>query len=100
MNLSDQIARGAKAQKLIDDPMLREAFDLSEKAILDMFKRAAADEQIVRSKQLLTALTLVRRVLEQALSEGKVAERTLEEQKRGVSFLGDVREAWRKHNSR
>lgn len=100
MTLSDQITRGAKARKLLEDPLLREAFELSEKAILDMFKRAAQDEQIVRSKQLLTALTLVRRVLEQALSEGKVAERTLEEEKRGISFLGEVRDVWRKRNQR
>jgi hypothetical protein len=100
MNLSDQIARGAKAQKLLEDPLLRESFEIAEKAILDMFKRAAEDQQIVRSKQLLTALTLVKRLLEQALTDGKIAERTLEEQKRGVSFLGDVREAWRKRNNR
>lgn len=100
MNLSDQITRGAKAQKLLEDPLLREAFELAEKSILDMFKRSAADEQIIRSKQLLTALTLVRRVLEQALSDGKVAERTLEDEKRGISFLGEVRDVWRKRNQR
>jgi hypothetical protein len=97
VNLSEQIARGAKAQKLLEDPLLREAFELAEKAILDMFKRAAQDDQIVRSKQLLTALTLVKRVLEQALSDGKVAERTLEDEKRGISFLGDI---WRSRRAR
>jgi hypothetical protein len=28
------------------------------------------------------------------LRDGKIAERTLEEQKRGISFLGDIR-TWR-----
>jgi hypothetical protein len=98
MNLSDQLARGAKAKALLEEPLLSEAFQLAEKAILDKFRSAPDDEQVVRAKQLLTALTLVRRVLEQAIHDGKVAGRTLEEQKRGISFLGDVREAWRKRN--
>lgn len=96
MTISNQIARGAKAKALLEDPLLREAFELAEKAILDMFKRAVEDEQIVRSKQLLTALTLVKRVLEQAIGDGKVAERTLEEQKRGISYLGDIWQSRRK----
>lgn len=100
MNQSELIARGAKAKSLLEEPLLSEAFALAEKAILDKFKTAADDGQVVRSKQLLTALTLVRRLLEQAISEGKVAERTLEDEKRGISFLGDVREAWRKRNQR
>lgn len=98
MNVSEQIARGAKAKSLLSDPLLSEAFALAEKAILDKFKSAADDGQVVRSKQLLTALTLVKRVLEQAINDGTVAARTLEEERRGVSFLGDVREAWRKRN--
>jgi hypothetical protein len=97
VNQSEQIARGAKAQKLLEDPLLREAFELAEESILGMFKRAADDEKIIRSKQLLTALTLVKRVLEQAISDGKVAERTLEDEKRGVSFLGDI---WRSRRAR
>lgn len=100
MNQSELIARGAKAKALLEEPLLSEAFRLAEKAILDKFRSAPDDEQVVRSKQLLTALTLVRRVLEQALNDGKVAERTLEDERRGVSFLGDVRDAWRKHKSR
>jgi len=100
VNQSQLLARGAKAKSLLEDPLLSEAFSLAEKAILDKFRSAPDDEQVVRSKQLLTALTLVRRVLEQALHDGKVAERTLEEERRGVSFLGDVRELWRKRNQR
>lgn len=90
MNLSEQLARGAKAKALLDDPLLSEAFRLSEEAILGKFKTAPDDAGVIRSKQLLTALTLVRRILEQAVSDGKVAERTLEEQRRGISYLGDI----------
>lgn len=97
MNQSEQIARGARARALLEDPLLSEAFGLAEKAILDKFRHASDDEQVVRSKQLLTALTLVKRLLEQAISDGKVAERTLEDEKRGVSFLGDI---WRSRRAR
>lgn len=88
------MTRGAKAKALLGDPLYAESFELAKKAILAMFEGAASDERVIRSKQLLTALTLVRRVLEQAISDGKVAERTLEDERRGVSYLGDL---WRKH---
>jgi hypothetical protein len=97
VNQSEQIARGAKARALLEEPLLSEAFALAEKAILDKFRHAADDDQVVRSKQLLTALTLVKRLLEQAISDGKVAERTLEDEKRGISFLGDI---WRSKRAR
>jgi hypothetical protein len=97
MNQSEQIARGAKARALLEDPLLSEAFGLAEKAILDKFRHASEDDQVIRSKQLLTALTLVKRLLEQAISDGKIAERTLEDEKRGVSFLGDI---WRSRRAR
>jgi hypothetical protein len=97
VNQSEQIARGAKARALLEEPLLSEAFALAEKAILDKFRHAADDDQVVRSKQLMTALTLVKRLLEQAISDGKVAERTLEDEKRGISFLGDI---WRSKRAR
>ena len=96
MNTSEQLARAAKTKSLLDDPVFREAFELAEHAILDKFRSASDDSGVVRAKQLLTALTLVRRLLEQAISDGKVAERTLEEQRRGISFLGDIWQSRRK----
>ena len=98
MNQSETIARGAKAKALLGDPLLSEAFTLAEKAILDKFRSAADDTQVVRAKQLLTALTLVRAVIEQAIRDGKVAANALDEERRGISFLGDLREAWRKRS--
>lgn len=91
------MTRGVKAKALLEDPLLSEAFTLAEKAILDKFRSAPDNEGVIRSKQLLTALTLVRRVLEQAVNDGKVAERTLEEQKRGITFLGDL---WQSRRNR
>jgi hypothetical protein len=97
VNQSSTIARGVKAKSLLADPLLSEAFALAEKAILDKFRSAPDNEGVIRSKQLLTALTLVRRVLEQAVNDGKVAERTLEDEKRGITFLGDI---WQSRRNR
>lgn len=96
MTPSSKIARGVRAKALLEDPLLSEAFTLAEKAILDKFRSAPDDSGVIRSKQLLTALTLVRRVLEQAVNDGKVAERTLEEEKRGIRYLGDLWQSRRK----
>lgn len=96
MNQAEALARAAKAKSLLDDPLLSEAFGLAEKAIFDKFRGAPDDAQVIRAKQLLTALTLVRRILEQAVSDGKVAERTLEDERRGVSYLEDLGKLWTK----
>jgi hypothetical protein len=92
-NQTAAIDRGIKAQRLLEDPLLREAFALAEQSILNLFRSAPDDATAIRSKQLLTALTLVKRALEQAISDGKIAEHALEDQKRGiVTQLGDI---WR-----
>lgn len=96
MNQSEALARAAKAKSLLEDPLLSEAFGLAEKAIFDKFRGSPDDAGVIRAKQLLTALTLVRRVLEQAVSDGKVAEHTLEDERRGVSYLEDLGKLWTK----
>ena len=93
MSIEVDLDRGAKAERLLDDAMLKEAFSTVENHILTLFRTAPLrdEEGIVKSKQLLHCLTLVRSALEQVVRDGKVAANTLEEKKRGVkSFLGDV----------
>lgn len=93
MSIEKEMERGAKAERLLADPLLKEAFSLVENHILGIFKSAPIrdDEGIVKAKQLLHSLSLVKSALEQAVREGKIAAFTLEEQKRGVrQFLGDV----------
>jgi hypothetical protein len=93
MSIDRDMERGARAERLLNDDMLKEAFTLVENHILSMFRTAPIrdDEGIVKAKQLLHSLGLVRSALEQAVRDGKVAANTLEEQKRGVrQFLGDV----------
>jgi hypothetical protein len=92
MSIEAEVTRGAHAERLLNDPLLKEAFELVENHILAMFRNAPLrdSEGVVKSKQLLHSLSLVRGALEQAVRDGKVAAHTLEERKRGVSWLGDV----------
>lgn len=96
MSIDRDLDRGAKAERLLNDPTLKEAFELVESHFIGMFKSAPIrdNEGVVKIKQLLHSLTLVRSALEQAVRDGKIAQHTLEEQKRGVrQFLGDVWQA-------
>ena len=84
--------RAEKAKRLLEDPVLQESFELVRSKIFGMFETASLrDEQaVLRAKDLLHALNLVRRALEQAVSEGKLEDRILEEERRGFSYLGDL----------
>lgn len=86
------VDRGKRAERLLSDPMLTEAFDLVENHILSMFKSAPLrdEEGILRAKDLLHALSLVRRVFDDAVRNGKIAADALNPEKRGAPFLGDL----------
>jgi hypothetical protein len=91
VSIERDLDRGARAERTLKD--LEEPFALVESHILGMFRTAPLrdDDGVIRTKQLLHCLTLVRSALEQAVRDGKIAANTLEEQKRGVrQFLGDV----------
>lgn len=96
MTIEKELERGAKAERLLADPLLQESFAMVENHILMMFRSAPIrdEEGIIKAKELLHSLTLVRSALEQAVRDGRIAANTLEEQKRGVrQFLGDVWQA-------
>lgn len=84
--------RGAKAQKVLEDPLVQEAFALIEAHIVTKFKEAPIrdEEGVLKTKQLLHAVTLFRRVFEDAIRDGRVAENYFEQKRKGVSFLGDI----------
>lgn len=86
------LERGAKAERLLNDPLIAEAFSLVETHIVGKFKDAPIrdEEGVIKAKYLLHALSLVRRVFEDAVRDGKVAERALEDKRRGIHFLGDI----------
>ena len=86
------VERGEKAEKLLKDPLLQEAFETVEKQILHMFSSAKIGDErsILKAKDLEIALSLVRRAIEQVLSEGRLSAQTLEDKRRGISYLGDI----------
>ena len=97
--LLKQIDRAGKAERLLNDELLIEAFTLVEAHIMNMFKSAPLrdEEGIVKVKYMLHLLGLVKGALEQAVKAGELATHALEEKRRGVTWLGDV---WRSRQSR
>lgn len=97
--LNNEVERGQKAEKLLKDPMLIEAFETVEKQILHMFSsaRIGDEKSILKAKDLEYALSLVRRALEQVFKTGQLAAHDLEQKRRGVTWLGDV---WQNRRSR
>lgn len=98
--LLKQAERGKKADRLLKDEMLVEAFDSVEEHILKMFRDAPLrdEEGIVKAKYLLHLLRLVKGAITQVVRTGSLAEVQLDERRRGVrQVLGDV---WRSRQSR
>jgi hypothetical protein len=89
--------RGIRAEAILRDPLVIEAFDKAEAHFVAMFKTADLRDEagIVRAKDLLHAVTLVRRFFEDTIRYGKAADRALDPKKRGTAFLGDILK-WRK----
>lgn len=92
ITLRRDIERGAKAEAILNDPLVQEAFALIEGHIVSKFKDAPIrdEEGVIKAKQLLHAATLFRRVFEDAVRNGKSAENVLEQKRKGIKFLGDV----------
>lgn len=98
IKLAEEVQRGDKAEKLLNDPILQDAFRQCEEHITKMFKDAPVrdEEGIVKAKYLLHSLSLVKSALEQTLRNGKLSAKTLEDRRRGVSYLGDIWKMQRK----
>lgn len=87
MSLEAELDRGSKAERLINDPILAEAFDLVSKAIHERWEACPirdAEGQL-HLKLQLKLLGDVRANLEQAVSDGKLAAAELKTQRRELS---------------
>ena len=91
-DLNEQIELGSRAERIINDPVYKDAWAAVEEHIVQMMKTSPLrdDEGLRRSRNLLHCLNLVRSALEQTMQTGKIAAATLAEQRRGVSYLGDI----------
>jgi hypothetical protein len=79
MTLEQESRRGEQAKRLLEDPLLREAFATVDTALRDAWS-ATADDATDRRERLWLMLKLLDRVrthLSQVLETGKLADRQL-----------------------
>ncbi len=84
------IARGVRCKRLLEDEDLKQAFQDVRNAIHERFEEVPVDdgEALVKLKQRLHILDSVKANLNEALRNGKIEAKALEEV--NVSWLGDI----------
>jgi len=84
------IARGTRAKRLLDDADLIQAFQDVRNAIHERFEEVSADdgESLIKLKQRLHVLDSVKANLFEAIQNGKIEAKALEEE--NVTWLGDL----------
>ena len=83
MSLEKDLDQGAKAEKLLNDETLTQAFENVRKAIFEKIEQTPLrdDEGLRQLRIMLKLLRDVRANLERALRDGKLAAKELEIQK-------------------
>ena len=86
------IDKGNRCQKLLDDKDLQQAFTDVEDAITLKWKQAPIEDRDGQQKLRLSLhlLQSVQANLKQAVEYGKLEAYRLEQEKAGVSYLGDI----------
>lgn len=86
LKLRRDMERGEKARRLIDDPVMQEAFSAVDRQIYHMFTSAKlGDEASVRkAKDLEYALSLVKRALRDFVHNGELSAHIFENKSTGV----------------
>lgn len=79
MTLEQESRRGEQAKRLLDDPLLQEAFARVESALRDAWSTTADDASDERERLwlMLKLLERVRTHLSQVLETGRLADRQL-----------------------
>ena len=74
--------RAARAKALLEDPLLKEAFDVLENAQISMFATQVCDaEQLMEAHRMVRALRLLKDQLTSVIVDGKLLERREEKRK-------------------
>lgn len=72
----DQLQRAARAKALLEDPLLKEAFDVVHNAQVEAFTSdLCSDEQVMEARRVVRALRLVQDHLTSVIVTGKMLER-------------------------
>jgi hypothetical protein len=97
VSLQDELDRGIKAEKLIKDPILDEAFSLVRSAIIEKWEMTPLRDRdgAHELKLMLKLLGDVRANLEQAVVDGKLAAAELKQQARRDLSPADYTAAYR-----
>jgi hypothetical protein len=75
----DAIQKAARAKALIDDPLLKGAFDVLENEQISIFTDQECDaEQIMEAHRMVRALRRLRDELTSVIIDGKLLERQIE----------------------
>jgi hypothetical protein len=79
MTPEQEAQRGQDAKRLLDDPLLKEAFDAIEQEFVDQWKKAPVRDVEGREKLwlMLQLLNKVHSHLEAVMASGRLAEATL-----------------------
>lgn len=85
------IERANRAEKLVTDPMLNEAFETLRTTILSTIENAPIEDRdgVHECRQMLKLVKSIRGHLEQAVRDGKVVIHRLEERKKYERALED-----------
>ena len=74
--------RAARAKALLEDPLLKEAFDVLENAQISMFATQVCDaEQLMEAHRMVRSLRLLKDQLTSFIVDGKLLERREEKRK-------------------
>lgn len=93
MSIQDDIDRGIKAAKLIEDPILKEAFQSVRDAITDSWENAPVRDREGHHelKLMLKLLTDVESYFTRAVVDGKFAAEELKRQNLAAKIIKRVR---------
>ena len=78
----DVAQRAARAKALLEDPLLKEVFDVLENEQVSLFTEKVCDaEQLVEAHRMVRALRLLKEQLTSVVTDGKLLERREEKRK-------------------
>jgi hypothetical protein len=94
MTLAEEIQRGIDAQRLIEEPLLIEAFEKIEQEVFEAWRTSPVRDQEAREKLYLTQamLTKLKLHLQSVMETGMLAATTAQQQSNraaGISTLLD-----------
>ena len=74
-----KLARAARAQALLDDDMLKAAFDGVREGLITNMAESELDEIVLDAKRLLKALRMVEAMLDKHVTTGKLAQNEIDD---------------------